>query len=245
MMAQATRASLLASATVTARLDRLAKSACTQSASAVVLVARDFNSEVAPSTNKRRNAASPAFDCPEPYLAAGSIDPRRQPDPGGEMAAVLEQLRIGDERAQRGRADEPDARSGFKALALLIGVMPGPKLLLDAVELRVDLRDRVEKARKRSARHLGQRLGRSLAHDLDQVRQLADALGCYEPELGQMGAQRIHQHGPVLTRSSRERCSVVRLCCSTDLTGTKRMVGRLAASHIASASILSLLPRFT
>ena len=33
------------------------------------------------------------------------------------------------------------------------------------------------------------------------------------------------------------RCAAWMSCCSTDLTGTKRMVGRLAASTIASASL--------
>jgi len=37
------------------------------------------------------------------------------------------------------------------------------------------------------------------------------------------------------------RCAAWMSCCSTDLTGTKRMVGRLAASTIASASLLSFL----
>ena len=62
MIAQAMRASLLASATVTARLERLAKSAWTQSASGVALFAKDFMSDVAPSTNSRRSVRSPAFE---------------------------------------------------------------------------------------------------------------------------------------------------------------------------------------
>ena len=98
------------------------------------------------------------------------------------MAAVLEQLRIGNERAQGGRADDPDARSGFEALALIIGVMPDPKLLLDVIELPVNQRDHIDKARKRRARHLGQRRRRGLAHDLDQVRQFADPFGGHETE---------------------------------------------------------------
>jgi hypothetical protein len=49
------------------------------------------------------------------------------------VAAVLEQLRIRNQRAQRGRADKPNARSGFEALALRIGLVPGPKPLLDVI----------------------------------------------------------------------------------------------------------------
>ena len=41
---------------------------------------------------------------------------------------------------------------------------------------------------------------------------------------------------------SRSRCTHSMLCCSTDLTGTKRIVGREAASQIAAASLASFLP---
>ncbi len=44
------------------------------------------------------------------------------------------------------------------------------------------------------------------------------------------------------TRRSRVRCSASAACCSTDLIGTKRMVGRVTASQIASASPASVLP---
>ena len=44
---------------------------------------------------------------------------------------------------------------------------------------------------------------------------------------------------------SRVRCSINWLCCSADLTCTKRMVGRRTASQIASASAASFLLRFT
>jgi len=40
------------------------------------------------------------------------------------------------------------------------------------------------------------------------------------------------------------RCIVSRACCSTDFTGTKRMLGRVTASQIASASLPSFLPLF-
>jgi hypothetical protein len=43
-------------------------------------------------------------------------------------------------------------------------------------------------------------------------------------------------------RPSRRRCTHSMLCCSTDFTGTKRMLGREAASQIAAASFASFLP---
>ena len=39
--------------------------------------------------------------------------------------------------------------------------------------------------------------------------------------------------------------SIKAACCSAVFTGTKRIVGRLIASHSASASAASFLPRLT
>lgn len=46
-------------------------------------------------------------------------------------------------------------------------------------------------------------------------------------------------------RIDRVRCSTITLCCAGDFTGTNRMVGRVAASQIASASAMSFFWRFT
>ena len=48
-----------------------------------------------------------------------------------------------------------------------------------------------------------------------------------------------------LTSSSRTVSAIACACASADFTGTKRMLGRDAASLIASASIPSFLPRLT
>ena len=45
--------------------------------------------------------------------------------------------------------------------------------------------------------------------------------------------------------SDRTRCVAWMSCCSTDFTWTKRILGRLIASHIASASLASFLLLFT
>ena len=45
--------------------------------------------------------------------------------------------------------------------------------------------------------------------------------------------------------SSRVRCNSIMLCCSGPFTATKRMVGRVTVSQIASASAASFFPRFT
>jgi hypothetical protein len=44
------------------------------------------------------------------------------------------------------------------------------------------------------------------------------------------------------TNPWRTRCSVNSACCSALFTGTKRMLGRVTASQIASASLPSFLP---
>jgi hypothetical protein len=43
---------------------------------------------------------------------------------------------------------------------------------------------------------------------------------------------------------NRTRCSIITLCCSGVFTGTKRMVGRVTASQMASASAASFFCRF-
>jgi hypothetical protein len=47
------------------------------------------------------------------------------------------------------------------------------------------------------------------------------------------------------TRRSRVRCTIRTDCASALLTGTKRMVGRVTASQMASASAASFFPRLT
>lgn len=48
-----------------------------------------------------------------------------------------------------------------------------------------------------------------------------------------------------LTSSALDRCNIAADCCSTDLTGTKRIVGRITASQIASTSAGSFFYRLT
>ena len=43
---------------------------------------------------------------------------------------------------------------------------------------------------------------------------------------------------------NRTRCNIITLCCSGVFTGTKRMVGRVTASQMASASAASFFCRF-
>ena len=64
-------------------------------------------------------------DAPEPLLAAGRVLPRHKPDPGGQFAAILEHLGIGDGSRQCAGDDRPDAGDALQAPADLVGSVPG------------------------------------------------------------------------------------------------------------------------
>ena len=79
----------------------------------------------------------------------------------------------------------------------------------------------------------------------DQHTNTDDALSSYDVKLRRVAAQSVHQHCRFRIKSSRTRCSIRTLCCSSLFTGTKRIVGRATASQIASASVASFFCRFT
>ncbi len=83
---------------------------------------------------------------------------------------------------------------------------------------------------------------------VDQRNQHSDAgnaLSRYDAELRQVAAQGVHQHCPLPHQKLADRCSISTPCCSSLFTGTKRIVGRVTASQIASASVASFFCRFT
>ena len=79
----------------------------------------------------------------------------------------------------------------------------------------------------------------------DRCAHAARATSSDDAKLGEMTAQRIDQHRSLGTKGSRTLWSIRTDCWSTVLTATKRIVGRVIASAIASASAASVLPRFT
>src|SRR5215211_7515680 len=79
----------------------------------------------------------------------------------------------------------------------------------------------------------------------DECQGVGDALGMAMPNSARSPRSMLTSWVRWRTRRSRVRCSANAACCSTDLIGTKRMVGRVTASQIASASPASVLPRFT
>jgi hypothetical protein len=84
-----------------------------------------------------------------------------------------------------------------------------------------------------------------LPRRLEQPIEIVDALRHDDPELGQMRADRVHGLGLLPDEEVPALWSRSAACRSADFTGTNRIVGRVTASQIASASAASVFPRFT
>jgi hypothetical protein len=80
---------------------------------------------------------------------------------------------------------------------------------------------------------------------LEQQADPRRSLGGDEAELRRMAADRIDELRAWRTSRSRWPASIRAACSSVDFAGTKRMCGRLVASHSAAASAASFLPRAT
>jgi hypothetical protein len=67
--------------------------------------------------------------------------------------------------------------------------------------------------------------------------------GQHDAVLAEQAADAVEVAGALLDKACRARCTISRFCCSTLLSGTKRMCGRCTASQMAAASAASFLPR--
>lgn len=76
----------------------------------------------------------------------------------------------------------------------------------------------------------------------DMVLGGITAFGHDEAEFTEQAAYWLIRAVRSATTALRMRCKLKAVCCSTDLTGTKRMAGRLTASQMASVSLPSFLP---
>ena len=78
----------------------------------------------------------------------------------------------------------------------------------------------------------------AILDDLQQPLQPIAADACDNTEFGQMGPERIDQRGALADEQVAGPCSIRTDCCSGVLISTNRMVGRVTASQIASASAM-------
>lgn len=184
-----------------------------------------------------------AGDRSEPGFAGCRVILWGQPDPRREISAGSEGLRLADFHDQQRGADRPDAGDLRQPPAGFIVAVPGHQLGFDRLQLRLQpgiLRGVVN---KQLACQCGQR---RLGLQARQQRfDLVDAARRDQPKLRRIAANRIGQLGAAADSRSRVPASICAACCSAVLAATNRIVGRLIASHSASASAASFLPRLT
>ncbi|MGF6921018.1 hypothetical protein OKW28_005215 [Paraburkholderia sp. 40] len=172
--------------------------------------------------------------------AAGAVLAWRQTKPGTKLAAIAEDLRIGNRGGQSTGGHRADAEqfAGASCDVTASGVISN--LLVTAGKPQVH--------RRQLFTHLQQ-------HGAHRVRQSGVFDKCGQCAEKPVGRARDHHpnsaSNPRVRFSSAVRCSCqpermlchARIaCCSTDLMATKRMVGCRAATAIASASAASFLP---
>ncbi len=123
-----------------------------------------------------------------------------------------------------------------------VGAVPGQKLLLQKRESELnsaDLIGRFLHYQLSQWRPLGGFAFGELTH---QSQGMVQATCHLDPELSQETTQHVHK---LRTLPHQQIAHVSAACCSADFLGTNRIVGRVTASQIASASPISILPRFT
>jgi hypothetical protein len=140
--------------------------------------------------------------------------------------------------------DDAKAGDGREPAAGLILYAPSPKLLVQHGYLVAKCPDLSDKDLRSSASISWQvTLGRqNLMH---QCREIGNIGICNETKFCQMCPHAFATMVRWQTSNHRARWVIGILCCSTVLTGTKRIVGRCTAWQIASASNASLLSRLT
>ena len=243
------RAILLASATAATLNGRRASRRVAQSAALRAALCSS-----AAARWRRAPGAAAASGCPASRcLPRRSLPPLEcgfgvRPSQAAKWRAEAKPPGSGDERLQRGRGDRADAGDG--------GQPPCRFVLASAADHRA-----VETARSASLAGLdlsarvparlpapasGRRSSSLSRTTAMSSADLPDPLRRDDAELGEVAAQRVHASRALPHQQvARTFSSTAAACCSSVLTGTKRIVGRVTASQIASASAASVLPRLT
>src|SRR5215212_9813531 len=170
--------------------------------------------------------------------------PGDKPEPGGEIAPSFEDIHRRREGLDRQGGDWADARhclqtpGRFSACRFpschFLKFGDGFRQPFDLIQK--DTRQFHDDKRKR-CRLILDRFFKNL-----HIRR---PLRSHDTVLRQMTAERVYQLRALPDQRSRVRNSMARACCPSVLTATKRIVGRLAASAIASASAASFFWRLT
>src|ERR1700704_2830981 len=168
---------------------------------------------------------------------------RNEPNPGREVTSRSEGPGVSNTRNQSGRQHRTDPGNVMKALARLVGPMPGHDHSIKLQDLPLEAEQLIAKrgkARTANRRHpFVARVG-------NNMQQFGDS---FSPdrrdnaELGKVSPDRVNHRG--LLADEQMACAVKhqaalllgRLGC------TKRMLARVTASQIASASAMSFFCR--
>jgi hypothetical protein len=181
-------------------------------------------------------------DIDQPDLAAARTQPRHEPDPSRELAAVLELPAIADARHQRRRDHRTDAWYTADAPAEFALPAQREELVIELMQPCLQSCQLVSERRQQTTRQAGQLVGvigdrvlKAWANPASPLSHDDAAFAHDTTDLSDQG--RAPPHQPLARPTQRPGRPVARPV----FTGTKRMFDELDASQIASASSSSFL----
>ncbi len=183
-------------------------------------------------------------DLPKPCLAARRMLPRHQTTPGRKVTAASEVLHVRCESKNRHRRDRPNSRNRCQITHCLIRLGLATDLMVQRRYPAIKIHDLLEKHLGRPADQVRECDALVTHQDLERL-DMNTSLRSNQPELRKMPPQCIDRLCVLPHQKVAARNSCARDCCSTVFTATNRIVGRLTASAIASASAVSFFWRLT
>ena len=139
MIAQAMRASLLASATVTSRAGRRCRSRWSRQPMDRAVFPEPAQARCRSEDEQASQIRIALFGNPaEPFLSAAGVLSRNQTEPRREVATGAEHRGIGNMRGERRADQRADAWDGLERLRRRARPLPGFDLLVDRRQMRVD-----------------------------------------------------------------------------------------------------------
>src|SRR5207248_4854061 len=166
---------------------------------------------------------------------------RDETEPCRKLACRAELIGIADARHHGGCGNQADPGDLSQPPACCAGGVPGEELLLDRGDLPLDRSDLRGQTLQYLAREIGQTIVSRIIDQFDQLSSTGQALRGDDTEFATVPPQRIDQHRALPNQQFAVRCSRRTDCCSTLLSAVNRIVGRVSASQMASASVASFL----
>lgn len=142
-------------------------------------------------------------------------------------------------------SDRADSRNCLQASAQFIRAMPGMNLAIHLADLLVHFPQLPDQRKKRRLRKRRDEIVIIIFNQRDPIPTPATPWRVTMPNSARWPRKAFTSIVRCRIKSSRPRCSISTLCCSSLFTGTKRIVDRATASQIASASVALFFCRFT